>query len=79
LQQSDDQEATAQCRAALACSSSPAAHEAVLVWEQRHPHIPESGRFISMRETMLRGRDSWLQYQMQELHDRILPLRGRVR
>lgn len=78
LRESNDQQATAECRAALRALPHPELHRFVEDWESRHPHEPETGEFITMEESLLSTRDGFLQYQMQMLHDRVLPLRGRV-
>jgi hypothetical protein len=78
LRESDDQEATAECRAALMASRSPEAHRIVEEWEYRNPHEPETGPFITFREISLRDRHNILQYEMAKLHDRVLPHRGQT-
>jgi hypothetical protein len=90
LEASDEQEATADCRAALLECRDEEAHRAVREWERRNPHEPETpqflevegrtvGPFVSMGETMAQVsyRSQWLRYEMEQLHDRVLPLRGR--
>ena len=76
---SQDQQMTSGCRAALCSSRSPEAHRAVEDWEKRFPYVPEPGPFYSMADVGLRSSDSFLQYEMSQLHDRVLPLRGRVK
>jgi hypothetical protein len=76
---SQDQQMTSGCRAALCSSGSPEAHRAVEDWEQRFPYVPESGPFYSVADVGLRSSDSFLQYEMSQLHDRVLPLRGWVK
>ncbi len=76
LRESDDQSATAECRVALMLTHHPEAHQCVANWEGRNPHEPESGPFISMQEMMLRSRGNYLQYEMEKLHDRVLPMAG---
>lgn len=78
LWESDDQKMTCDCRAALSCSRSPEAHQAVEEWEKRFPYLPDVDPGYSMRDVLLQNCDSFLQYQMDRLHDRVLPLRGRV-
>ncbi len=36
------------------------------------------GPFYSMAEVMLRGRREWVRSEMNNLHDRVMKLRGRV-
>jgi hypothetical protein len=76
---STDQQMTSGCRAALCSIGSPEAHRAVEDWEQRFPYVHESGPFYSVADIGLRSSDSFLQYEMSQLHDRVLPLRGRVK
>jgi hypothetical protein len=74
-----DQEVTADARAALACSNNPACHAALAEWERRYPYTPEPGPFYSATDMALRHCNQWLQHEMAQLHDRVLPLRGRVK
>lgn len=78
LQETDDQVATAECRAALSSLRHGDLHEIVRQWDLRNPHEPEVGPFISMAEMALLSREAYLQYEMEVLHDRILPLRGKL-
>jgi hypothetical protein len=77
LRESNDQETTAACRAALLECHDVDAHTAVLSWEEANPHEPETGRFISMKEMMLRHTSSQLRYEMEQLHDRVMKIRDR--
>jgi hypothetical protein len=79
LRESDEQLATAECRAALVTSQSTDMHRLVMEWEDRNPREPESGPWISMEEMLLKHCDGHLQYEMEKLHDRVLRLRGQVR
>ena len=76
LEESDDQEATADCRAALMHTHDPEAHRIVTDWETRNPHEPEAGPFISMQEMCLQTCEGYVQYEMTNLHERVLPMRG---
>jgi hypothetical protein len=89
LEESDDQEQTADCRAALLECRDEAAHRVVRAWQERNPHEPEAGTFleiegrqfgpfISMAEVSLRNRGEWLRYEMEKLHDRVMAVRDRV-
>jgi hypothetical protein len=78
LHESDDQLATAECRAALRALPHPELHDFVRQWEAKYPHEPETGKFISMAEMSLRTRDSWIQHEMSNLHERVVPLRDRT-
>jgi hypothetical protein len=77
LRESDDQERTSECRAALAESRDPGTREAVQNWEERNPHEAEIGPFISMREMLLRHQPQWLRYQMDELRERLVAVTRR--
>ncbi len=74
LRESDDQEATSECRAALDESREPAARRAVEEWQERNPHEPEPGPTISMREWMLQNRSKWLRFEMDRLRERVARL-----
>ena len=78
LRESDEQGPTAECRAALVVSRSADMQRLVREWESCNPHEPETGRWITLEEMALRTYDRHLQWEMQKLHDRVLPLRGRV-
>jgi hypothetical protein len=89
LKASDDQERTADCRAALLECHDEAAHRAVRQWEVRNPHEPETGTFleidgrkagpfISFAEMSLRDRAVRARHEMQRLHDRVMKVRDRV-
>lgn len=75
LTESTDQEATAECRSALMALPHRHLHESVMEWERINPHEPETGQFISMGEMSLRNRDTWIQQEMEKLHDRVIRLR----
>ncbi|MBI1248858.1 hypothetical protein GC197_13580 [bacterium] len=86
LESSDEQEATAEIRAALLELSDPEAERIVLDWEQRNPHEDEIGSYIeidgrqvgpffSISEIMLKQSADYLRYDMQELHDRVMKVR----
>lgn len=78
LRESDDQLATAECRAALMISRSVDMHRVAEEWQQRNPREPEAGPFYSMEEMSLRNRGTFIQWEMHKLHDRVLPLRSRI-
>jgi hypothetical protein len=71
LRESDDQEATCECRAALLESCEPEVRRAVEDWEVRNPREPEIGPWITRREMSLRHRPQWLIYEMDKLHERV--------
>lgn len=89
LEACDDQEKTADARAALLETGDPEAERAVLAWEEKNPHENEApsyleidgrklGPFYSMGEHALRNRAAYIRYEMQELHDRVMKLRAVV-
>jgi hypothetical protein len=89
LDASDDQERTADVRAALLESRDVEAHHAVVAWEQRNPHEAAAGSYLEvagrtvgpfypMSEILLRNRAQWVRYQMEQLHDRVMKVRGRT-
>jgi hypothetical protein len=51
LEGSDDQQKTADARAALLESREEEAHQAVVAWEQRNPHEPEAGSYLEIGGT----------------------------
>lgn len=77
LRETDDQEATADCRAALLECRDEGARGAVLAWEEANPHEPEPGPWITMGEVMLRNRSQWVRWEMEKLHDRVMKVRDR--
>lgn len=89
LETFDDQEMTADCRAALLECRDEEAHRAVRAWEERNPHEPEAPTFlqigdreygpcISMGEMMLRDRAQRVRYEMEQMHDRVMKVRDIV-
>jgi hypothetical protein len=74
LRESEDQEMTCESRAALGESRDPAAWRAVAEWEERNPHEPESGPWISLREMALRHQPEWLLDEMDKLRERVASL-----
>jgi hypothetical protein len=86
LDGSEDQEKTADVRAALLESGDAEAEKAVLAWEERNPHEDEApgfleiggrklGPFYSMSEHALKNRAAYIRYEMEKLHDRVMKLR----
>ena len=86
LETSDDQEKTADARAALLETGGEAAEKAVLAWEERNPHEKETGSYLevngrkvgpfySFSEQALQGRGDRLRYEMDNLHDRVMRVR----
>jgi hypothetical protein len=78
LAESNDQEQTGECRAALLECHADEATQAVARWNAANPHEPETGPFITMAEMMLRNCASYVQSQMENLHDRVMKVRGLV-
>lgn len=86
LETSDDQEKTADARAALLETGDPDAERAVLAWEEQNPHENETGSYLeiggrklgpfySFGEMALKNRASRIRYEMDELRDRVARLR----
>jgi hypothetical protein len=86
LAASGDQERTADARAALLESGDEEAQKAVLAWEERNPHKNEVGTYLEVRgrrlgpfytfgELSLKNRASWIRYEMDKLHDRVMQIR----
>jgi hypothetical protein len=86
LEASDEQEKTADVRAALLESGDEEAQNAVLAWEERNPHEKETGSYLEIRgrklgpfytfgELSLKHRASWIRYEMEQLHDRVMKIR----
>ena len=78
LAESEEQEPTQEIRAALLETHSSNAHQVVLNWEQRNPREKETGEWITLNEIHTRSIPHFLQWQMEERHDRVLPLRSVV-
>ncbi|MHB1559052.1 MAG: DUF6896 domain-containing protein [Isosphaeraceae bacterium] len=77
LGETDDQEATADCRAALLECHDEEARQAVEAWERANPHEPEPGPWITMKEMMLRNRPESVRWEMTKRHDRVMKVRDR--
>ena len=75
LNSSDDQNLTAECRAAIRELPHPELQKIVEEWEINNPHEPETGDWITMQEVFLRGAQERIKWEMVAWHDRILPLR----
>ena len=89
LEASDDQEKTADVRAALLAAGDPDAERAVLAWEERNPHEGEVGSYLEIGgrklgpfytfgEISLKNRAGWVRHEMDELHDRVMKVRDVV-
>lgn len=70
-----DHEATAYARLALAHSSNPACRTALAEWEARFPYEPKP----EMSGPLIRRSEGLFRLKMTQLHDRVLPHRGRVK
>jgi hypothetical protein len=77
LQESNDQEATADCRAALLECHDEEAQKAVLAWEEANPYESEPGPWITIGEVMLRNRPQRIRWEIEKLHDRVMKVRDR--
>jgi hypothetical protein len=77
LGETTEQEATAECRAALRECHDQTALQAADAWEAANPHEPEQGRVISMREVTLRNASVWVQSRMEQYHERVMRVRDR--
>jgi hypothetical protein len=82
LEVSDDQETTADIRAALQETGDEGAQKAVLAWEEKNPHENEVGSYLdvggkrlgpfyTIGELSLQNRATRIRYEMQRLHDRV--------
>lgn len=87
LEASDDREKTADARSALLETGEEECEQAVLGWEERNPHENETGSYLeingrklgpfySFGELSLRNRASWIKYEMDKFHDRVMKVRG---
>jgi hypothetical protein len=86
LESSDDQEKTADARAALLESGDEGAQKAVLAWEERNPHENEAGSYLEIggrrlgpfytfRELSLKNRAAQIRYEMDRLHARVMKVK----
>jgi hypothetical protein len=89
LAASDDQEKTADARAALVETGDEEAQKAVLAWEERNPHENEAGSYLEIDgrrfgplytfgELALKDRAARIRYEMDKLHDRVMKLQAVV-
>jgi hypothetical protein len=89
LESSDDQEKTADARAALLETGDEECQKAVLAWEERNPHENEAGSYLEIggrrvgplytfREIALKNRAALIRYEMETLRDRVMKLKGVV-
>jgi hypothetical protein len=87
LEASDDQEKTADVRAVLLESLDEDDKNAVLAWEDRNPHENETGSYLEIGgrrlgpfytfgELWLKDRTSWIRYETDKLHDRIMKVKN---
>lgn len=84
LDASDDQQKTADARAALLETGDPEAEKAV-AWEERNPHEVEPDKHIevggrrirvySMDEVVLNSTGTFVRHEMDELHDRVMKIK----
>ena len=82
LEATDEQEKTADVRAALLESGDEEAQKAVLAWEERNPHESELGSYLEIGgrrlgpfytfgELSLKHRAVQIRYEMDKLRDRV--------
>ncbi|MCA9014267.1 MAG: hypothetical protein KDA77_02940 [Planctomycetaceae bacterium] len=76
LAESEEQEPTQEIRAAILATHFSSAHQVVLDWEERNPREKEIGEWITLNEMHTRSIPHFLQWQMEDRHDRVLPLRS---
>lgn len=87
LQVSDDQQRTADARAALLEIGGADVESVVLAWEEKNPHEAEVGDYLeidgrrvgpfySLDEHLLRERDSWVRYEMESLYERVTAIKS---
>lgn len=86
LDASDNQEKTNYVRAALLETGDEEAQRAVLAWEKRNPHENEVGSYLEVdgrtlgpfytfNELSLKNSAVRIQYEMDELHDRVMKVK----
>tara|TARA_R110002049_G_scaffold247782_1_gene422316 strand:- start:1641 stop:3116 length:1476 start_codon:yes stop_codon:yes gene_type:complete len=78
LSESDGSDQTAECRAALLETQCSQAHQIVLEWQARHPVQRESNEWMTVEEVNIQSLPVYMQWEMDELRERILPLRNVV-
>lgn len=74
--ESDESDQTSECRAALLETQCSQAHQVVLDWQARHPFQRESDEWMTVEEMRIQSLPVYLQWEMDELRERILPLRN---
>jgi hypothetical protein len=89
LEASDDQERTADIRAALLETGDEKIQNLVLAWEERNPHENEAGSYLeiggkrigpfyTIKEISLKNRAVYMRYEMDRLHDRAIKVKDVV-
>tara|TARA_R100001132_G_C3274043_1_gene96116 strand:- start:1189 stop:2718 length:1530 start_codon:yes stop_codon:yes gene_type:complete len=76
FRESDEPDQTAECRSALLETQCSQAHQVVLDWQTRHPFQRESDEWMTFEEMSIQSLPVYLQWEMDELRERILPLRN---
>ncbi len=76
LDETDDQHATCDVRAALKEIPNEQLRERVRVWENKNPHESLDSAFMTMNEMSLQQADEMMRYEMSRWHDRVMPLRA---
>jgi hypothetical protein len=72
LDGSREQLATVDCRAALAESRFESVRAAARKWEEENPHERDPGKFISADEGMLRHTPQFVQWEMEQIRERVM-------
>ncbi len=75
VRNSEDQEATSECRVALLETHDSDCHSVVLKWEERNPPNPTGEEHQTMGEMYVQQQDTWMRWEIQKLHERVFPLR----
>ncbi|MCA9007426.1 MAG: hypothetical protein KDA70_19295 [Planctomycetaceae bacterium] len=76
--ESEELAQTAECRAALLETQCSQAHQIVSEWQARHPVQRESDEWMTVEEMNIRSLPVYLQWEMDDLRERIVPLRNVV-
>jgi hypothetical protein len=78
LDESNDRDLTAECRSALTHTHSVEAHQKVADWDISNPAVGEAVDHDGDRQQRLRETDDSISFEMQQLHDTVMPLRSVV-
>ena len=78
LNESDDWDATAACRAGLLESRVHNIHSAALAWESKHPAEHATGIERKLSVVFPERVPDSVKYSMEKWHDRVMPIRTRL-